>query len=131
MKFIEKLLSKNSSEKAVDIGKHGELIAEKILKKQGYKIVERNFNTRFGEIDIIAQDGEYICFVEVRMRKTDIYGSPAETIDKYKREKIVRTARIYVQKYSLHDAPLRFDAVAIVGNLREYKYEVIKNAFEL
>lgn len=131
MKFIEKLLSKNSSEKAVDIGKHGELIAEKILKKQGYKIIERNFNTRFGEIDIIAQDGEYTCFVEVRMRKTDCYGSPAETIDKYKREKIVRAARIYTQKYKLQDTALRFDAVAIVGDLRKYEYEVIKNAFEL
>ena len=131
MKFIEKLLSKNSSEKAVDIGKHGEHIAEKILKKQGYKIIERNFNTRFGEIDIIAQDGEYICFVEVRMRKTDSYGTPAETIDKYKREKLIHAARIYVQKNCLHDAPLRFDAVAIIGNLHEYKYEVIKNAFEL
>lgn len=131
MKFIEKLLSKNSCEKAVDIGKHGELIAEKLLKKQGYKIIERNFNTRFGEIDIIAQDGEYTCFVEVRMRKSDAHGSPAETIDKFKREKIVRAARIYIQKHNLYDTPLRFDAVAIVGDLHNYKYEVIKNAFEL
>ncbi len=131
MKFIERLLSKNSSEKAVDIGKHGEQIAEKILKKQGYKIIERNFNTRFGEIDIIAKDGEYTCFVEVRMRKTDTHGTPLETIDEYKRGKLVRAARIYAQKYSLHDAPLRFDAVAIIGNLHDYKYEVIKNAFEL
>ena len=67
MKYIGKLLSKNSYNKeertAVSIGCEGEEIAVKTIKKKGYKIIERNYRTRLGEIDIIARDGEYTCFV--------------------------------------------------------------------
>ena len=138
MKFIEKLLLKNSSEKlkTCDIGSLGENEAVRILKKHGYKIIERNFFARLGEIDIIAKDGDYTCFVEVRLRKNDFYGSPTETVDIHKQKKIICAAKAYALKHSLFDSPLRFDVVAIKatvkGNkLSNVKSEVIKNAFEL
>ena len=138
MKFIEKLLLKNSSEelKAPDIGTLGENEAVRILKKHGYKIIERNFSTHLGEIDIIAKDGDYTCFVEVRLRKNDSYGSPTETVNIHKQRKIIYAAKVYASKHRLLDSPLRFDVVAINAFVKENKLfnvksEVIKNAFEL
>ena len=138
MKFIERLLSKNSSDKekmtAVSIGALGEETAVKAIKKQGYKIIERNYRTKVGEIDIIARDGEYTCFVEVRLRKNNDYGSPADTIDSIKQQKIIKTAKYYAVKKKIYDTPMRFDAVLInadsVGDkLINIKTEIIKNAF--
>lgn len=138
MKFIERLLSKNSSEKekmtAVSIGALGEETAVKAIKKQGYKVIERNYRTRLGEIDIIAKDGEYTCFIEVRLRKNNDFGSPADTIDTVKQQKLIRTAKYYAVTNKIYDTPMRFDAVLInadcFGNkLTNVKTEIIKNAF--
>lgn len=140
MKFTEKLLSKNSCNKenttAVSIGNTGEEAAVKALKKQGYKIIERNYRTKTGEIDIIAKDGEYTVFVEVRLRKSNAFGSPADTIDKRKQEKIIRTAQYYAVKNGIYDTPMRFDAVLINADtdgekLVNAKIELIKDAFQL
>ncbi len=137
MKFIEKLLSKNLSDKkttAVSIGASGEETAVKILKKHGYKIIERNYRTRQGEIDIIAKDGEYICFVEVKLRKSDDFGTPGDFIDERKQKKIIKTAQYYAVKKGIYDSPMRFDAVLInadFGVSKKYKAEVIKDAFRL
>jgi putative endonuclease len=142
VKFTEKLLSRNLYKKkeeitAVSIGALGEEAAVKLLKKQGYKIIERNFRAKCGEIDIIARDGEYTCFVEVRMRKSNDYGSPAETIDERKRMRIINTAKLYAQKKGIYDTPMRFDAVLInayiedIDELKILDSEVIKDAFWL
>ena len=131
MKFIEKLLSKNSFKKLTsgEIGAFGEDRAENLLKKQGYIILERNYRVKGGEIDIIAKDGEYTCFVEVRLRKNSLYGSPAESVDKYKQMKIIRAAKMYALKHNLYDTPMRFDVVAI--DCTADSVEVIKDAFQL
>ena len=136
MKFIEKLLSKNSSEKmiAAEIGAIGENEAVRILKKHGYKILERNFRTRFGEIDVIAKKDGYTCFVEVRLRKNNLCGSPSETVDIFKQRKLICAAKIYAVKNKIYDTPMRFDFVginadSIDGQLCNIKYEVIENAF--
>ena len=140
MKFTEKLLSRNlyNEEKttAVSIGNIGEEAAVKALKKQGYKIIERNYRTRLGEIDIIAKDGEYTVFVEVRLRKSNAFGSPADTIDKRKQQKLIKTAQYYAVKNDIYDTPMRFDAVLINADtdgekLVNTKIEIIKNAFWL
>ncbi len=138
MKFTEKLLSKNSSDKntAVSIGQKGEETAVKILTKEGYKIIERNFRTKMGEIDIIALDDEYTCFVEVRLRKNNNYGTPADTIDARKRRRIINTAKYYAQKKGIYDSPMRFDVVVINADtfgteLSNISAEVIKDAFRL
>lgn len=137
MKFIEKHLSKNSSDSQMrSRGNLGEDEAVRVLKKMKYKIIERNFSARTGEIDIIARDGEYTCFVEVRLRKTGSLAAPGETIDARKQQKIIKTAEQYAQQNGLFDTPLRFDAVLINadernGRLVNIKTEVIKNAFEV
>ena len=140
MKFIEKLLSKNSSDKenktAVSIGNIGEEAAVITLKKQGYKIIERNDRTKLGEIDIIAKDGEYTVFVEVRLRKSNAFGSPADTIDERKQQKIIKRAQLYAVKNEIYDTPMRFDAVLINAEtdgekLVNEEIQIIKNAFTL
>ena len=138
MKFTEKPLLKNllTNKKvaAVSIGALGEEAAVKAIKKQGYKVLERNYRTKMGEIDIIAKDGEYTCFIEVRLRKNNDFGSPADTIDIRKQQKIIRTAKYYAVIKKIYDTPMRFDAVLINadakdGKLTNVKTEIIKNAF--
>lgn len=140
MKFIEKLLSKNLYNKenttAVSIGNIGEEAAVQALKKRGYKIIARNYRTKMGEIDIIAKEGEYTVFVEVRLRKSNAFGSPADTIDKRKQQKIIKTAQMYAVKNDIYDTPMRFDAVLINakiqnGKLTDENIEIIRNAFQL
>lgn len=141
MKLIERLLSKNSSDNekitAVSIGALGEEAAVKVLKKEGYKIIGRNYRTKMGEIDIIARDGEYTCFVEVRMRKTNDFGTPADTIDKRKQQRIIKTATQYALSEGIYDTPIRFDAVLINAYIKDahklnvIDAEVIKDAFRL
>ena len=113
-------------------GEQAESLATDYLTKQGYHILERNFRTKLGEIDIIAKDDEAICFVEVRMRKSREHGHPSETITLFKRQRLIRTAQIYLSQKNLEDIEARFDIVAVIpqrsGN---YKIEVTKNAFEL
>lgn len=115
-------------------GDLGEAAAVKRLKKEGYVIIGRNFDARVGEIDVIAKDGEYTCFVEVRLRKRGAQVSAAESIDRKKRQRIIRAAEVYAQRNGLIDSPLRFDAVIITadeenGKLKDADIEVIKNAF--
>ena len=135
MKFIEKLLSKNLSDEnktAVSIGISGEETAVKILKKHGYKIIERNYRIRQGEIDIIAKDGEYTCFVEVKFRKNDDFGDPGDFIDERKHQKLIKAAQHSAVKKVFYDTPMRFDAVLInAGKGKKLMAEVIKDAFRL
>lgn len=97
------------------IGDVGENKATEYLKSLGYELFERNFRTSFGEIDIIARDGEMLCFVEVKKKASDRFGSPAEMITPQKIDKIIRTAKRYVQENDLN-VPWRIDAVLIEGN---------------
>ena len=140
MKFTERLLSKNLYNKenttAVSIGNIGEEAAVQALKKRGYKIIARNYRTKMGEIDIVAKDGEYTVFVEVRLRKRNAFGSPADTIDRRKQQKIIKTAQMYAVKNDIYDTPMRFDAVLINADtdgekLVNTKIEIIKDAFQL
>ena len=140
MKFTEKLLSKNSYNNkkttAVSIGALGEEAAVKALVKRGYKIIERNYRSKMGEIDIIARDGDYTCFIEVRLRKNNKFGSPADTIDEKKRHRIINTAKLYAVSKKKYDTPMRFDAVVINADadkdkLKNADIQIIKDAFRL
>lgn len=114
------------------IGDKGEDIAVKYLKKHKYKIVERNFNVpKIGEIDIIAQDGEYLVFCEVRLRKNNEHGTPKETVDFFKQQRIIRATKVYLCEHNAFDLPVRFDVLSVTGDADgKYEIELIKNAFD-
>lgn len=113
----------------METGNRGEEIAARHLKKCGYRIVERNYRCVFGEIDIIARDGQVLVFVEVRSRRTDRHGSPLESIGLKKQRKLSLLAVCYMKERRLSDISARFDVVAV--NVREHGDEIklIKNAF--
>lgn len=108
-------------------GIEAEKVAVEYLKKSGYKIIEKNFHSRFGEIDIIAKDKDYYVFVEVRARKNNSFGSPIETVNFLKKRKIYKASIDYVKRKKLENCNLRFDIVSIEGE----KINLLKNAFAI
>src|SRR6266850_5381497 len=91
------------------LGISGENLACEELRRRGYAILARRYRTRFGEIDIIARDGQTIVFVEVKARLTDDFGGAAAAITGWKQRRIARMAVDYIARRSLHDCPCRFD----------------------
>ena len=90
--------------------------AEEYLLQKGYRILERNFRNRSGEIDIIAKDGEYFCFIEVKYRTTNDFGTPFDAVHVRKQQKIRQTAMYYLVKNKLSEwTPCRFDVIAFEG----------------
>ena len=114
-----------------NLGGQGEDWAVDFLQNQGYRIIERNFKIKLGEIDIIARDGDRICFVEVKARTNEERGSPLEALTYFKRRKLSRLALAYLKKrYQSVDVRCRFDVIAIVMNEKnEPAIELIKDAF--
>ena len=109
-----------------EIGSGYEEMAAAYLIEQGYKIIARNFSDRLGEIDIIARDGEYLVFVEVKYRRDEKQGNPAEAVDLRKQQHIRHAAEYYLYKNRVSDTmPCRFDVVAILGD----RITLIRDAF--
>lgn len=106
-------------------GDRGEIVVQKYLKKNKYRILETNFHSNTGEIDIIAQDKEYIVFVEVKTRVSYMYGRPSEAVDERKQYKIRRVAEAYIKENRLFDYPCRFDVVEVLDG----EINHIKDAF--
>lgn len=103
-----------------------EIKAEEYLLQNGYKILERNFRNRSGEIDIIAKDGECFCFIEVKYRTTNDFGNPFEAVDYRKQNQIRKVANYYFMKNKLSEwTPCRFDVIGFVGEEMMH----IENAF--
>jgi putative endonuclease len=115
----------------IERGAEGEEYATRALKKSRYKIIERNYRTPAGEIDIVARDKKCLVFVEVRTRSSTEFGLPQETVVARKRKKICNAARWYLQNRRIEDIECRFDVVAVLvkdeGNYPEV--EIIKDAF--
>lgn len=100
--------------------------AEKYLLEKGCRILERNFWTRNGEIDLIAMDGAYLCFVEVKYRTTNAYGTPFEAVTYHKQCQIRKVAAYYLMKHGFDEwTPCRFDVIGFEGE----KMTHIENAF--
>lgn len=116
----------------ISSGRKGEEEAVSYLRKNGYKIIERNYRTKLGEIDIIADCKGCTCFVEVRAKNSPAFGLPEETILKKKQRQISKAALAYIKKFKLEDKSCRFDVVCIEGvdSLRP-QVRLIKNAFDL
>ena len=95
------------------IGESGEDLACRELTARGYAILERRYRTRHGEIDIVAQDGDTMVFVEVRMKTTLEFGSAAESVTRQKQRRVIAMALEYLARHSIANRPCRFDVVAI------------------
>ena len=111
------------------IGRQSEEIAANFLKKQGYKILVKNFSSRLGELDIVAKDKETVCFIEVKCRSNLSRGLPEEAVTRSKKHKICKSALVFLKKNKLLDLEARFDVVSINSNSGEIK--LFKNAFDL
>ena len=118
----------NSSRQA--LGRWGEAIAANYLENQGYLIIERNCRTPYGEIDLVAQDGAVLVFVEVKTRASDAFGFPEESITSQKREHLISAAQAIIQSMSNHPYSWRIDVIAIRKEKSADQPEIIhfKNA---
>jgi putative endonuclease len=115
----------------IGLGKSGEDLACRELQRLGYAILARRYRTRYGEIDIVARDGDTVVFVEVKARTTDRYGEPAEAVTLHKQARIAAMAEDFLARRRLAGAPCRFDVVAVTfGEAGRLKVEVVRSAFD-
>jgi putative endonuclease len=112
-------------------GKKGEELAAAYLVETGYRIIERNYRCCFGEIDIVAWEGETLVFAEVKSRRTEAYGAPQLSVGREKQDKISRIALNYLSEKHLHHHPARFDVVAVKLLPAGISIELIRDAFEI
>jgi putative endonuclease len=115
----------------ISLGKSGEELAAGLLRKNGYRIIARNYKTKLGEIDIIAWDKDTLCFIEVKTRTSDRFGSPKEAVAKAKQGQIAKSALAFLQSRKMMDKKARFDVVAITGAKDKPEIELIRDAFAL
>ncbi len=112
------------------LGQAGEDRAAHFLAKRGYRILERNYRTPHGEIDLIALHEGTVVFVEVKTRTSDAFGAPELAVGPRKQLRMIKTALGYIKYKKLHQVPCRFDIVAI-SSVTEREIELIQNAFEM
>ena len=114
------------------IGNIGEDIAVKwLVKNKNYNILDRNYSTGYGEIDIRAEDGKALVFIEVKFRNGTDFGYPYEAVNKNKQCRICKAALQYVQKkYNTADINIRFDVVELIKKDGVYYIRYTENAFE-
>lgn len=112
-------------------GQSRERLAEKYLRRRGYKIMDRNFRTPFGEIDLVAKHQKTIVFVEVKARRSRRFGLPQEAVTAAKQRKLSMVALAYLKQYGTVNTDARFDVVTVQDAFSPPRIEVITNAFEL
>lgn len=111
------------------IGAHGEDQAAKYLKAHGYRIIEKNWRCRLGEIDLVAKEADTLVFCEVKTRSNQSFGHPLEAITASKKERLRRLGEAYIQAAPGTNAALRFDVISIIENGGNSRLEHIKDAF--
>ena len=116
-----------------EFGRWGEKLAARFLRRQGYRIIRRNFLSPAGEIDIVAREGDVLVFVEVKTRTGDDFGGPLAAVGHGKRRKVAQAARSYLARHRIPDAPCRFDVVGVtrVEGRKEPEIELVRDAFSL
>ncbi len=103
-------------------GAKGESFVCKRLRERGFRILERNVREKFAEIDIVAEDGPTVCFIEVRTRKNTRLGHPAETITHHKQKSIRRAAEAFLARHDISSRPIRFDVATIIWEDMTFEY---------
>lgn len=113
------------------LGDAAEQAAVELLERGGYRVVERNFRCPWGEVDVVAERGELLCFVEVRMRSSAAWGDPAHTVSWAKQRRVTRAALHYLfERGGGRDRMIRFDVVSVLGRGEGAVLEHIPDAFD-
>ena len=122
--------------KKKELGAKGEEKAVRYLQNRGYRVLERNYRTRLGEIDVIAEQGDDLVFIEVKTRSGNHFGSPFESVTHQKQKQLSKVALEYISKQDCHNRPSRFDVVGIElqegdNTFQDAAIELLQNAFDL
>lgn len=114
-----------------ELGMLGEDIASNYISEQGYVVLQRNFRTKVGEIDIVARDGNSLVFVEVKTRRSLNFGYPREAVNQNKQAKIREVAFLYLNTNGKHHSHIRFDVIEVMLNFKNdlVSINILKNAF--
>ena len=113
-------------------GQAGESAAEEYLRRKGYRILARNLRSPLGELDLVAEDGQVLVFVEVKARRTDAFGGAIHAVHHRKQEKLIQLAAQYLARHHIKDRLCRFDVVLLQGPDATVPHiEHIQNAFEV
>lgn len=113
-------------------GQHYEALARDYLQQQGLRLLEQNYHSRFGEIDLIMFDQQVLCFIEVKFRKSTAFGGAVSAIPRAKQQKIIKTAQCYISSTpAIAQKPMRFDALILQleSSVSDLNIEWIQNAF--
>jgi len=110
-------------------GKAGEDLAAAFLQRNGLKILERNYRFERGEIDLIAEEGDELVFIEVKMRRSTMFGVPEDAVTEEKQEQVHTVAEGYLFEHDIDNRPCRFDVVAIEFKNGTAEIRHIRNAF--
>ncbi|MFP2904627.1 YraN family protein [Pyxidicoccus sp. 3LFB2] len=113
-----------------EYGNAAEEAAVGFLEAQGWRVLARNWTCRYGELDVVAEQGDTVCFVEVRMRSTAVWGDPAHTVSFAKQRRVVKAALHYLFAYELGERMIRFDVISVVGRGERATVEHIPGAFD-
>ncbi len=128
--LLKKLLGDKAPQPHDPLGERGENVAAKYLTSLGYKILQRNFMTKVGEVDIVARDGKVLVFVEVKTR-TESNPRPEDQVNLEKQHQISKASSLYLSRFGYPQPPARFDIIAIVWpDGREPQIQHYQNAFE-
>ena len=130
--FVKNFLPQDG-DTTTDKGNRGEALAAKQMEKMGYEILERNFHALKGEIDIIAKKDSYIVFTEVKYRKNEAMGSPAEAVNHWKQQHIIRAAKAYMAQNCLEEMgyDFRFDVAEVLSNEGKTYFRYTEDAFQM
>jgi putative endonuclease len=108
----------------------GEERAVRALRRRGYRILSRNFRCRYGEVDVVAEEGGTVVFVEVKTRRSDTYGLPALAVTRGKRRRMIRAALHYLVANRMEDRMVRFDVVAVRWSPAGWRTDILPGAFQ-
>ena len=113
-------------------GQEGEAEAERYLRRKGYRIIAKNLRSTVGELDLVAEDGPVLVFIEVKARRTGEYGGAVHAVHRQKQQKLIRLASQFLAQHHWTDRICRFDVVLLESTGKAaLKVEHIKNAFEV
>ena len=112
------------------LGRAGERLAERFLKKRGFKLIARRFSTPVGELDLIMRDHDTLVFVEVKTRSGTVCGSPLEAVDPRKQRRLVAAAQHFLVTHRCGGCPSRFDVIGVLWRGEVPEVEHVPNAFE-